>query len=521
MQGELSTARPSRARRHTETSVKKPPALDEATRSFVRRVLEAGLAEIDDIKKVVVSLMADSDRFSPRRLAEGLVGANVLTHWQATKLLAGKSKGFYLGSYQLLRPLGKGGMGVVYLGEHHVMKRLMALKILPPEATKDQRRIDRFKEEARACAQLDHPNIVRAYDFAEAGSKLYIVMEYVEGIDLQHAVQRDGVMSCADAIDAITQATAGLAHAHERGIIHRDIKPSNLLLRTDGVLKVSDLGLARIGWAGEGGQDKNRLVGTADFVAPEQALNSKTVDTRADIYSLACTLFYLLTGRPPFGGDSLTKRLAQHQTAPVPDIRTFRSDCPSGIAELTMRMMAKRPEDRPKSAVELLAQLKRLGAVAGDGTPPQRLQVAPAGDTSVDDAVYQATIDDTSLSADGEVQIVADVDVVEAFDFGSLPPVDLAAAPPPGPSPLTQTAPAGPKRPAASKAKPKSSHRSGGEPTGNQQVLLGVGLALSIVALLAVVGIGIYSMLNADNQVQPKLKAVEDGKGGHVVIIRD
>ncbi len=150
MQGELRIARQGAVHENTASSVGGSPVLDEATRSFVRRSLAAGLVQVDDLKKVVVSLMAESSVFSPKRLAEGLVGADILTRWQANKLLAGKSRGFYLGSYRLLRPLGKGGMGVVYLGEHHVMKRLMALKILPPEATRDERRIARFKEEARA-----------------------------------------------------------------------------------------------------------------------------------------------------------------------------------------------------------------------------------------------------------------------------------------------------------------------------------------------------------------------------------
>ncbi|MGI9471889.1 MAG: serine/threonine-protein kinase, partial [Rubripirellula sp.] len=368
------------------------PALDNATRSFVRRALAAGLVEIDDLKKVVVSLMSESHQFTPERLADGLVGASILTAWQANKLLAGKSNGFYLGSYRLLRPLGKGGMGVVYLGEHNVMKRLMALKILPPEATRDKRRIERFKAEARACAQLDHPNIVRAYDFAEAGSKLYIVMEYVDGIDLHLAVQRDGLMSIADVLDALTQSTHGLAHAHERGIVHRDIKPSNLLLRTDGVVKLSDLGLARIGVGESGEEEKRRLMGTADFISPEQALNSKTVDARADIYSLGCTTYYLLTGQAPFAGTA-AQRLAKHQTMPMPDVRLLREDCPDAFADLIARMAAKRPDDRPNSAVELLTQLKRMGAPVSD-EPRTRRVVAPAGDTVVDDATYQATLDD-------------------------------------------------------------------------------------------------------------------------------
>lgn len=506
MHGHSITAHPQQQ----ATSVGPSPVLDEATRSFVRRALGAGLVEIGELKKVVASLLADSDEFSPQRLAAGLVGAEVLTRWQANKLLAGKAKGFYLGSYRLLRPLGKGGMGVVYLGEHHVMKRLMALKILPPDATKDQRRIARFKEEARASAQLDHPNIVRAYDFAEAGEKLYIVMEYVDGIDLQRLVHRDGVMTFTDAMDALIQATEGLAHAHQRGIIHRDIKPSNLLMRSDGVVKVSDLGLARIGWSIDE-DEQQRLMGTADFVAPEQAINSRAVDARSDIYSLACTLFYLLTGEPPFPAESVAKRLAKHQTAPIPDIRSFRADCPAAIAELAIRMMSKRAEDRPKSAVELLSQLQRMGGVGRGAMPPTRRSVVPVGDTSVDDAVYQATIDDTSLSADGEVEIA---DTIDEFDFASLPPVELPAtastpAPMPAPTPRPQ---------ATSKRTAKATC---GADAGSQQLLLGVGLTVAVLALIAVVGLGIWSFVSPPSQLQPRIKSVEDGKGSRVFIIQD
>ncbi len=210
------------------------PALDDATRDFVRASLVAGVLELDDIKKVVVSLLAESPLMDRDRLAAGLVGAGLLTSWQSKKLAEGYTKGLFLGSYKLLRPLGRGGMGVVYLGEHRVMKRPMALKVLLNAEAKDNRRIDRFQSEARAAAQLDHPNIVRAYDFAEDNGRLFIAMEYVEGIDLQRAVQRDGVLSPEAALDAIAQAAAGLAHAHGRGIVHRDIKPANLLLRSDG-----------------------------------------------------------------------------------------------------------------------------------------------------------------------------------------------------------------------------------------------------------------------------------------------
>ncbi len=492
------------------------PVLDEATKMFVRRALDAELVELDELKKVVVSLMAESPSFTPDRLADGLVGAGILTRWQANKLLAGKCRGFYLGSYRLLRPLGKGGMGIVYLGEHQVMKRLMALKILPPEAVADTRRIERFKAEARACAQLDHPNIVRAYDFAQAGDKLYIVMEYVDGVDLQYAVHRDGPMSVADALDVLIQATEGLAHAHDRGIIHRDIKPSNLLMRTDGVVKVSDLGLARIGWAGEGEPEKQRLMGTADFVAPEQALNSAGVDARADIYSLGCTLFYLLSGKSPFEGTSF-QRLAKHQTAPIPEIRSVRPDCPAAVADLVARMMAKRPDNRPKSASELLAQLERLAGASGESTRRQGRRFSPAGDTVVDGATYQATIDDSSMSSGEEVALAVEVD---EFDFGSLPPPDLGSGAAPA-KPVPMPTPSVSLRGPMSKLKGSGSTNANSRNEGNQQLLLGVGLTVAVLALVAVLGLGVVSLTKPAPSVAPQIKSIEQDDGRQVFIIHD
>ena len=513
MPGSVATSTPHEQSR--AAAVK--PVLDEATRSFVRRALSAGLVEMNDLKKVVVSLMEENDQFSPGRLAEGLIGAGILTKWQANKLLIGRSKGFYLGSYRLLRPIGKGGMGMVYLGEHHVMKRSMALKILPPESIDNPKRLARFKEEARACAQLDHPNIVRAYDFAEAGGRFYIVMEFVDGIDLHHAVVRDGVMSSAEVIDLLTQAASGLEHAHQRGIVHRDIKPANLLLRTDGVLKVSDLGLARVG-LGELSDDANRrLMGTADFVAPEQAINSQNVDASADIYSLGCTAFYLLSGRTPFEGKNVKQRLARHQTAEIPDVREFRKDCPKSLAVLIGRMMAKRSCDRPKSTSDLLGQLKRLGA--GKHARPEHVahSIKPASDTDLDDVVYQATLEDTSLSADGEVDLASEIDDdsgsnLDELDFGSLPSVQA----------LTPDA-ATPFRgnmhvPTANISKKRSSETTNQNNT-NQTFLLGIGLTLASIALVTVIAMGIYTVLKSPPKETPRIKMTEPGKGKSPIVI--
>ena len=512
------------------------PSLDDATREFIRAATGSGLVPVDDLKKVIASLMIESDQFNPKRVADGLVGAGQLTQWQADKLLAGKKGGFFLGSYRLLRPLGKGGMGVVYLGEHHVMKRLMALKILPPESCSDPRRIERFKQEARAAAQLDHPNIVRAYDFAEAGNKLFIAMEYVDGIDLRHSVIRDGTMSVSSALDVMKQTAAGLAHAHERGVIHRDIKPANLLLRTDGVIKISDMGLARLGWKDMGSGEKQRLMGTADFAAPEQVIDSDQVDARSDIYGLGCTIYFLLTSKPPYLGESVTQRLAQHQTKPVPDVREICTECPAAVAEMLLRMMAKRPEDRPNSVLELQAWINRVSPSGGINLATRSQNSAQLSDTSVEEQVYQATIDDSSLSADGQIEIVREA--VEDLDLADLDGFGLQNESLPEPSPNLETeilpggqnaAFQGPVPQEAVGASKKAEGRKQRPPkadsapkTGEERKdLKRIMIAVAAAALVFIVGGIIYSVVSSDEPDLGTFQRVDDGKGGRITIHHD
>ena len=488
-----------------ETKVPEP-VLDDSTRDFVRRAIHTGLVELADIKKVVVSLMTEDVVFTPERLSEGLVNADLLTPWQSRKLLAGKGKGFYLGNYRLLRPLGRGGMGVVFLAQHTVMNRLMALKILPSEASKDARRIERFKEEARASAKLEHPNIVQAYDYSESDGKLFIVMEYIEGIDLHRAVARDGVMSPAESLDAMIQTTDALVHAHQRGIVHRDIKPSNLLLRNDGVIKVSDMGLARIGYTANRSDSPNRLTGTADFIAPEQAIDSQTSDARADIYSLGCTWYFLLVGKPPYVGSNVAQRLAKHQTAPIPKVSDARSDCPSSVCTLIQRMMAKRPTERPASAAELLTQLKRIAGSKPDGGQLANRPRSGQDANIQDESSSYSSLDDSGPLHDATPAGMAEVGEI---DFGSLPPINV--------TPMQQTSL--PMSPAAlptqsplSSPNPKPRAAPSSTTNEKQSILLGVGLAISVMALLVVLGVTIYQMTTEDKTVKPRLKINETDK---------
>lgn len=529
------------------------PILDDATKEFVRRVIHAELVSINEIKKVVVSLMADGVRgnlFSPERLAEGLVGADLLTRWQSRKLLSGKSRGFHLGNYRLLRPLGKGGMGVVFLAKHEVMSRQMALKILPAEASRDPRRIARFKEEARASAKLEHANIVQAFDFSESDGKLFIVMEYIEGHDLHRAVAKDGVMSAAESLDAMIQTTEALVHAHQRGIIHRDIKPSNLMLRSDGVIKVSDMGLARIGYSADGNDTPNRLTGTADFIAPEQAVNSQSADARSDIYSLGCTWYFLLTGKTPYTGTSVAQRLAKHQTAKVPLVKELRSDCPPSISALIQRMMSKRAEDRPASAAELLSQMKRL---SGFSDSRGELANRPVGDSTNtafadDSSSFTASIDDSGPLREAGASMYAEP---MEIDFDRLPPMEALGVPVSGPGSSPGAAPGsapavplglasgsgpavnGQAMPQPQFQTPTSATFAGGMPNApaapparqthsqdaQQNILLGIGLAVAVLALVVVVGVTVYQ-LTREEKSRTQLKSTE-GNGRQVIVVEN
>jgi serine/threonine protein kinase len=332
---------------------------------FLGLVRRSGLVERDQLNRVLLRLKEEAGsrpitdtEFVGRRLVE----AGLLSDWQCEKLLEGRHKGFFLGKYKLLDHLGTGGMSTVYLGEHVLMHRRVAIKVLPRARVEDATYLPRFHREARAAAALDHRNIVRAYDVDNEGDVHYLVMEYAQGRDLLEMVKEDGPLEYRAAADYLRQAAEGLEHAHQAGLVHRDVKPGNLLVDRKGVVKLLDLGLAR--FTGEEltsltlAHDEN-VLGTADYLAPEQAIDSHGVDARADIYSLGCSLYYVLTGHPPFPEGTLPQRLMMHQRETPLSIRDDRPDVPEDLVEICMRMMAKKPEDRPQSAAEV-AQL--LGA---------------------------------------------------------------------------------------------------------------------------------------------------------------
>ena len=336
--------------------------------SFLAVVKRSNLVSSDQLKTLRESyLETGGEPDNARKFAEYLVKQNVLTVWQAEKLLQGKHKGFFLGKYRLLALLGKGGMSSVYLAEHVLMRRRCAIKVLPTRRVHDSSYLGRFHREAQAVASLDDPNIVRAYDVDhEVDGEMeihFLVMEYVNGKSLLDLVQKQRFLSPVQSAEYIRQAARGLQHAHAAGLVHRDIKPGNLLVDNSGVVKLLDLGLARFFEGNEETsltvQHDERVLGTADYLAPEQAVDSHQVDARADIYSLGCTLYFCLTGHPPFTQGTLAQRLLAHQTKEPTRVETERPEVPASLGEILRKMMAKEPDDRYQTAGEVADVLDR------------------------------------------------------------------------------------------------------------------------------------------------------------------
>jgi len=317
-----------------------------------------------------------------KALAKSLVRAKLLTRWQAGQLLAGRST-FLLGKYKLIDLLGSGGIGRVFLAEHTTMSRPVVLKIISKQLGRDPASLEQFLTEARAIAALDHPNIVHAYNVDNEGDRYYMVMEFVEGRDLEGIVEAEGPLGFDRAAGYIQQAADGLAHAHAHNMIHCDIKPANLLVNKQDVVKILDMGMARLIGRGKGGaaEKDERLLGTVDYLAPEQATESPDLDHRADIYSLGCTFYFLLTGRPPFPEGTLHERMLKHQTDQPRKIAELRPDVPEELVGICAKMMAKSPDERFQSAEEVSQTLSEwcpAEAVLEPAEPPAEAELPAA-----------------------------------------------------------------------------------------------------------------------------------------------
>jgi serine/threonine-protein kinase len=358
--------------------------------TFLANLRQSRLLTDEQWEKVVPRL---PDTYRGRVVARALVERGVLTRFQAERLLIGRTAGFFLGQYRILEEIGRGGMGRVYKAEHRTMGRVVALKVLAPELLSNPRAVELFQHEVRAAAQLAHPNIVTAYDANRSGGRYFLVLEYVDGPNLAQLVRKRGPLSIGLACDYVRQAAQGLQCAHTLGMLHRDVKPANLLVQrrgqeegSPGLLKVSDFGLARLTEPtskAPGSRRPNTLftkqntvMGTPDFLSPEQARSLHKTDGRSDLYSLGCTFYYLLTGEVPFPGGNVLDKLLRHGTEKAPAVTELRPETPAPVAAIIARLMAKHPDDRFRTSAEL-AQALAAYAVRGS-TPWESSRQAPS-----------------------------------------------------------------------------------------------------------------------------------------------
>ncbi len=295
-----------------------------------------------------------------------------LTSFQLREIAQGRGRSLRIGPYVLLDLLGEGGMGRVYRAQHTRMGRLCAIKVIRRDKLKHPAMAERFRREIEAAARMHHPNVIRVFNADQTDDLIYYEMELVDGLDLTKLVRQQGPLPIPQACEYIRLAALGLQHAYEQGLVHRDLKPSNILVSHDGrQVKLVDLGLARILDEPPEAEKGKRLtregyvLGTPDFLAPEQARNPTLVDIRADIYSLGGTLYYILTGRVPYEASTPTEKLLRHCTEPPPPLLPYRPDAPPQLEQIIHWCMAKQPEQRPQTPLQVVLALEPLCRAGG------------------------------------------------------------------------------------------------------------------------------------------------------------
>jgi serine/threonine protein kinase len=334
-------------------------------RTFLANVRQSGLIPDNELDAALERVPTTR---RGRSVARGLVQMGLLTKFQAQLLLVGRTHGFVLGQYRILDQLGQGGMGRVFKAEHVTMGRTVAIKVLAPQHTKTEKARQLFMREVRAAGKLMHPNIVTAHDANEIDGRHYLVMEFIDGPNLDQLVRDRGPLPVGLACDIVRQAASGLQCAFEQGMVHRDIKPSNLLLQRTGttlssgyLVKILDFGLARLGDTAEVGNNNtttsNVVMGTPDYLSPEQARDLHLVDIRSDLYSLGCTFYFLLTGQVPFPGGTTVEKLNRHTTDEPLPVEQLRPDLPQEVADIVQCLLAKNPVNRYQTPAELVMDL--------------------------------------------------------------------------------------------------------------------------------------------------------------------
>jgi serine/threonine protein kinase/WD40 repeat protein len=330
--------------------------------AFLRLLDQYGLVDPEQRPKLLQ--LAESGWKDTRAFARELLQRGWLTPYQVNQLAQENGAALQLGAYVVLERLGTGGMGNVFKARHRGLGRIVALKVIHRDKLNNPAAVKRFEREIRVAGQLDHPNVVHAYDAEEVNGAKVLVMEYVEGTDLNKLVKENGPLPVREACDYIRQAALALQHAQDKGLVHRDVKPGNLMLQSGGTVKLLDLGLALLQQPLVEGSTSGpltvagKVVGTVDFIAPEQARDPSNVDIRADLYSLGCTFYFLLTGQPPFDGATVTNKLFKHALEEPRPVEQLRPGVPAPVTAVIRRLMAKRPDDRFQTPAEVAAVLE-------------------------------------------------------------------------------------------------------------------------------------------------------------------
>lgn len=366
--------------------------MEMSLEQFRESLVACGVLSDDELGDFEQSLSASGEKMpqSAAALAHSLVRNRKLTKYQAAHVYQNNDLPLVLGKYVIQDKIGAGGMGRVYKAHHRRLDRLVAIKLLPPDVVKSPAAVRRFHQEVKAAARLTHPNIVVTYDADEQDGFHYLVMEYVPGKDLASIVRKTGPLEIDLAVECAMQAAEGLAFAHDRGIVHRDVKPANLLLVRENpnnaapTIKILDMGLARIAsTAGTGEADDEgltrtgQIMGSVDYMSPEQAMDTRAADQRSDVYSLGCTLYVLLGGKVPYYAKTLMKKLLAHREKPTPDVRGTRPDTPPQLAEVCLRMMAKQPADRPQTMRQVVELLSACRQASSSVSPPSSRPAPP------------------------------------------------------------------------------------------------------------------------------------------------
>jgi serine/threonine protein kinase len=440
-------------------------------------VVAAGLATVDELRALFGSLPADQRPRDAEKFAQLLRDKGKLTDYQSQILLQGKGASLAFGNYVLMAQLGVGASGHVFRAKHKLSGREVAIKVLAAEVAKNEKSVKRFHREVQATAKLAHPNIVRAVDAGEFNGQHYMVMEFVAGEDLASTVKTKGPLAPEDAVKCVLDAARALEYAHSKGIVHRDIKPGNLLRDHGGAVRLLDLGLVRFEESGEATGDgltgTQQVMGTIDYMAPEQVLDTRHADARCDIYSLGCTLFYLITGRKVYEGKGVVDRIMAHRTGAIPSLEKNRNGVSPQLDIVFAKMVAKQPDQRYQKMTEVCRALERF--LKGEPVEDAKGTVVHEHDDPT--AMYEDGIDEGK-----EAEIIASVEAAEDVSLTNLPTVERADSPRPGGFAINTVATAS----RSSRAAAVRTVGAGATPKLNKRLLIG-GAIFAAVVLIGVV----------------------------------